>query len=83
MFSIVVPLSVFRFCIEKFTPYEALTNLCTLSFTYGTTCIHKSLTFDVFVSFAAALQVFRFYIEQFDSNHMIKFMYFFFIITPP
>ena len=36
-------LSVFRFCIEKFTSYEALVNLYTLSFTDGTTCIHKSV----------------------------------------
>ena len=52
-------LSVFRFCIEKLTLYEALTNLCTLSFTYGTTCIHKSVLVNnwLFVEFGMLVVV--------------------------
>ena len=52
-------LSVFRFCNEKFTSYEALANLCTLSFTDGTTCIHKSVLVNnwLFVEFGMLVVV--------------------------
>ena len=52
-------LSVFRFYIEKFTVDEALTNVCTLSFTYGTTCIHKSVLVNnwLFVEFGMLVVV--------------------------
>ena len=52
-------LSVFRFCIEKFTYYESVTNLCTLSFTFGTTCTHKSVLVNnwLFVEFGMLVVV--------------------------
>ena len=52
-------LSVFRFYIEKFIVYEAPTHVCTLSFTYGTTCIHKSVLVNnwLFVEFGMLVVV--------------------------
>ena len=52
-------LSVFRFCIKKFTSDEVVTNLCTLSFTFGTTCTHKSVLVNnwLFVEFGMLVVV--------------------------